>query len=249
MGSAAALDGDLGRRDPDGNFPSWLEALLPRRDGGFNRTDAEVEMANRLWRFVASPEGPPWMVERPQTLRPVGGLGATDVSRYYGWLHGTRYRSSAVRYATIGDDIEADLGTIPGAFQAICAVRAVDHQRTVAIAHLPDLEPAAMADLDARQADNERRIADFVWALRYRFESYSFALDHLLVETPDPAARAVDQSLAELQPDVALAEDGAFCGKDDVLAPRRPASVPALPSRFVHGNPPRQAERAAPLGS
>ena len=247
-GTAAALDGDFGRPGSDSNLPDWLQSLLSGHHGGLNRSDAEVEMTNRLWRFVASPDAPPWMIKRADTLRPAGRAQSGDTSRYFGWLHTTSYQSSAVRYATVDNDIEADLGTIPGAFAAVCSVISVDHQRVVALAHLPAIEPAIAADLVARRGDNDRQIKAFVWSLRYRYDSYSYALDHLLVETPDPAARAVDAALQQLEDEVVVAEQQRFCDGDAISAEHRPASGPPLPSRFVHGVQ-RTDPKGAPIGS
>lgn len=248
-GIAHALDGDLGRYGPQANLGSWLDSLLPahRDTSSFNHTAAEVEMSDRLWRFVASPDAPPWMAERPRTLRPGATAGGVDIGRYYTWLHGAEYSSSAVRYATVADDIAADLGTLPGAFAAVCAVERVDRQRVVAATGLPDAGADLAFGLEARQAENDRQIGEFVWALRYRYESYGFALDHLLVETPDAAARHVDAALAQLEPEVRAAEEGRFCG-GQLDRPRRRAP-PSLPSRFVHGNPPSASGDATPVGS
>jgi len=250
VGTAAALDGDLGRYAPQANLGSWLGSLLPAHRGtsSFNRTDAEAEMGNRLWRFVASPDAPPWMIERPETLRPGAGLGAADLGRYYAWLHRAAYRSSAVRYATIADDIAADLGTLPGAFAAICAVERVDRQRVIAAAGLPAVGAELASDLDAREAENSRQIGAFVWAIRYRYESYDFALNHLLVETPDPSAREVDAALAQLEPEIRTAESGHFCAAP--WHPLRHPEPPPLPSRFIHGNPPKATHQpGTPIGS
>jgi hypothetical protein len=54
-------------------------------------------------------------------------------------------------------------------------------------------------------------IAWFTGAIRYRYEAYNYALDHLLVETPHVEAIEADNHIAELQLYVEQAERGDFC--------------------------------------
>ncbi len=53
----------------------------------------------------------------------------------------------------------------------------------------------------------------FVRSVGYRYDSYSYALDHLLVETPHEEAVGVDASLSQLAIYVETAERGDFCGQ------------------------------------
>ena len=53
-------------------------------------------------------------------------------------------------------------------------------------------------------------IANFALALDYRYQSYSYALKRLLVETPDEAARKVDAGLEPLGARVDAARSGDY---------------------------------------
>jgi len=239
----AGEDGDLGRPDHSLTIDDAMDAIAKWFHPGysFNRSDAEVDMANRLWRFVAPEPRWNWMPARATTLRPSRGLwigDATTPDRYYAWLHNADYQSSSVRYSTVADDVDADLGTIPGAFESVCAVQHLDHQRRVAEANVPGLSGDVHAAAAARFSANETEIGVFVWALRYRYESYQYALDHLLVETPDPGARAVDEGLIALRHWVRAAARGQFCDAGGFAPhPGNPHPGPTLPSRFTHAGP------------
>ena len=62
-----------------------------------------------------------------------------------------------------------------------------------------------------RKAENDLYIGRFIAALGYRYGSYSFALDHFLVETPHGEAIEVDERLSRLAAWVERAEAQDFC--------------------------------------
>lgn len=238
--------GDLGRAEPDVVHDDLMPAAgaMRARDAGepvsdFNVTDEETEMANRVWRFETSGHTRDWFFDtiaewRRTRLLPPGSGPVFTPDRYYAYLHGTAYRSAEVRYATMIEDIEADLATIPDTFAAICRVETLDHRRRLAAAGLAagaDMH----ADLAARLAENGRQIDTFAAALRYRYESYEYALDHLLIEEPYPAARTVDIDLDRLKVEVATAERDDFCGAGGSGASRYGPRAFAIPPRYEHG--------------
>jgi hypothetical protein len=200
----SALSGDFGRPGPVGTFQYPPAAPLA---GRFNDTDQELEMHDRIWRFLRAP-------------RARSGGAVAD---YYLSLSRAAYASSHTRYRAVGDDVGADLGTLPRTFAAICAVENVDRQRGIALDALADME-AGMAKGVARSAQrNAGEIGQFVAALRFRFESYSYALDHLLVETPHEDVVEVDTQLAQLQVLIRRGERGQFC---ETKAPHHPHPGP-----------------------
>src|SRR5690606_4006439 len=112
----------------------------------------------------------------------------------------THYQSSRTRYSTVGRHILADLDTLPTTFLSICAVIEVDRQRQVALNELGGFDDKVRKDVFARRTENQWHIDWFVRALNYRYESYAFALDHLLVETPHEQSMAADESLRRIRP-------------------------------------------------
>ncbi len=153
---------------------------------------------------------------------------------YYAWLHSTRFQSSRVRYSRIGEDAVADIGMMPSAFASICAVIEIDRQRGIASNSIAGLEDEVSINAAARHEENRAVIGWFVRAVGNRYESYNYALDHLLVETPHEEAIGVNGALSELAIYVEAAERGDFCsggvsshGRGEV----------AIRSRMLHSAP------------
>ena len=186
----------------------------------FNETDEEREMHDRVWRFL-----------RPQHGGGRLAGGKSDVGDYYRGLQRTDFRSSRTRFAALGGDIQSDIDMIPAAFETICEVREIDRRRAVALDGLGGLDPATAEGVAKRRAVNEAEIASFTSALGFRFDSYAYALDHLLVEAPHEEARDADGRLNELALLVEEAENNAFCGSGVTIGPplELEPQVPMLP--------------------
>lgn len=221
-GCVARPTGDFGRAAPsfthDTAMPFAGNLVAYNRGepvSWFNQTDEEKEMHDRVWRFLVAEHTNDWFYNTAVELQRTRILPGIDDrfsdTLYYNWLQRTRYNASPVRYATVGADILADTDTAPGTFIAICKVIEIDRQRAVASAGLHDLEPEVRASVKARKAENDGYIAWFTRALSYRFRSYDYALDHLLVETPDPASVEVDRKLSVMKTYVDRARSGQFC--------------------------------------
>ena len=222
VGPASAQQlGDFGRMAPGVVNDELVPLLEPNRKGmngrpvdGFNLTDEEVEMRDRVWRFLVAPHAKDWAWPYTAEIRPVRAGGGTpkQVAKYYRWLTGERYASSRVRYNTMAAHVGADNGTLAATFRSICAVIEVDRQRGVAVAEIDSLEPAMLAGVDKRDRLNGAFISRFVLALNFRYQSYQYALDHFLVETPHRVAVKVDTALTELVVWVERANAHDFCG-------------------------------------
>jgi hypothetical protein len=220
--SAAAQQlGDFGRLE-HGFVNDELLPLVDRNRrgmngrplGGFNLTDEETEMRDRVWRFLVTPHAKDWAWPYGAEIRSAraGTLTGQQVSKYYRWLTSQRYASSRVRYNTIADHVQADIGTLPETFRSVCAVLEVDRQRAVAVDEIDYLEPEMLARQQQRARENRAFIERFVLALSFRYDSYQYALDHFLLETPHREAVQVDAALTALAPWVERANAHDFCG-------------------------------------
>lgn len=216
--------GDFGRVKPGvvnddiipnvDKFGRWITGQ-PVSD--FNLTDQEREMHDRVYRFLISRHVKDWAFDYEQVVM-VASLFSKRPGRddlYYMWLTREPYASSRVRYNTISDDVGADVLTMPSTFASVCAVQLVDRQRAVAASQLDDIEQSMIVQMQTRKAENDLYIARFVRALRYRYDSYSYALDHFLVETPHAEAVNVDGRLSDYAIWLGRAEAGEFCVDDD----------------------------------
>jgi hypothetical protein len=183
----------------------------------FNRTDQEEEMHNRIWRFLVAPHAKDWMFDASVELQRTRIVAARDdeftIERYYNWLRHTQYQSSRTRYSSVGAHVQSDIDTLPSTFAAICAVIEIDRQRAIAFGELQGgIAPRVRDEVAARKGENSASISWFVRALNYRHDSFDFALDNLLVETPHEQSLSVDESLRRLADFVARANRGDFCG-------------------------------------
>lgn len=221
-GCVARPVGDFGRAQPgvlhDTIMPLAGDGLAMARKepvSNLNQTDQEVQMHDRTWRFLIAAHGRDWMFDSSVELQRTRIGRARDyqfsVDRYYTWLRTTDYRSSPTRYATVGRHVLADLDTLPTTFLSICAVLEVDRQRRVALAELSGIEQSVADNVAARRAENTWHVDWFVRALNYRYDSYAYALDHLLVETPHEQSMSVDETLRRMKPWVDRANRGDFC--------------------------------------
>lgn len=179
-----------------------------------NRTDEERLMHDRIWRYLTAPHARDWSFDASVEFQRTG-MGVTDhmfaTDRYYRTLSGTRYASSHTRFAKLADDISIDLQLLPPTFESVCAVLSIDHRRGIAANGAVGVEAALREEQQDRRAENDETIGWFTRALRYRYESYELALNHLLVETPHEGAVRVDGLLSQMLTGVEAAERGDFC--------------------------------------
>ena len=237
--------GDFGRLEPGVVNDDLLPLLDPNRKGtngrplgGMNVTDEEIEMRDRIWRFLAAPQVKDWAWPYTAELRPAKAGGATSkqIGKYYRWLSEQRYSSSHARYNLISEHAGWDVGTLPGVFASICKVIDIDRQRGVAAADIDGLDPRLPAKVDQRDKDNGRFILRFIAALNFRFSSYQYALDNFIAETPAREAVEVDAVLDHLGVWVDRANAHDFCNGAVVFAGGR-GDDKALPSRVLLGAP------------
>ena len=210
--------GDFGRAERNVLNDEVMPAIGNRLSDGsaFNLADQEIEMRDRVWRYLVAPHAYDWFgdvaVEFQRTrIVPISNK-PLKTRKYYDWLHGARFASSRVRYTRIEEDVIADLGMMPSAFASVCAVIELDRQRGIASNQLTGLEDEVAVDAMKRHAENQAVIGWFARSVSYRYESYSYALDHLLVETPHEEAIGVNARLSELAVWVEVAQRGDFCG-------------------------------------
>lgn len=202
----------------------------------FNQTDQEREMHDRVWRYLTAAHARDWSFDTSVEFQRTR-IGTTDhkfrIDRYYKFISSDRYASSRVRYATMADHVSIDIQLMPTTFRSICAVIEVDRQRAVAAGGLDSIGPAMRREQRDRAAENDEKIAWFVRASRYRYESYNYAMEHLLVETPHEEAVQVDGLLSEWLTWVERGERGDFCSGAGIYAD---ADGGRVPSRVLMGD-------------
>lgn len=225
LSACARPTGDFGRARPDYVHDTLMPEAGKLRARMFeepvsdlNWTDEEVLMHDLAWRFLVSPSAEDWFYDvlvQWQRTR-IAPLRDTDraYDRYYAFLRSEKFASSRIRYARVTDDVKADTSTMPRVFEAICAVEQVDRRRGIATDTLPVATQGVTAEVEARRQENNAYIDWFVRAAVYRYNSYLFALEALLIETPDASAGKLDAAMQDLSRLVDRAERHDFCSDD-----------------------------------
>ena len=149
-----------------------------------------------------------------------------DPTAYYRHLQLALLRSTAARYNLLIDDIRNDIVRLDPFLTIAHRVADLDRRRTAAMEHVTDLSPPERFSALARVGENSLTIAWVNHSLQQRCGSYRFALEHLAVAEPEPAAADADRVLTELQQRITA--------NQVIVAPPRFAAAPvALAARQV----------------
>jgi hypothetical protein len=122
---------------------------------------------------------------------------------YYAELQWKYRRSETSRYNLLIDDIRNDIVRLDPFFTVARRVVDMDRRREAAMANVADLSPSEVVNAKARVGENSLTIAWVYHSLNARCAAYRFALEHLSVAEPDPAAGEADLVLAQLQQQIA----------------------------------------------
>lgn len=212
--AACSATGDFGRTySPQ---PSFLDQRPGQtRDGQFDllRASEETRMENATARFMSTTDSTSWLARIRQAARSATGVQTSETD-YFKLMRSKRFGAPETRYASLSNDIQLDNMTLPEAFRAICAVQTLDQRRQTALEGVPGTDEQTRAALARRREENRARIAEFAAMIEFRYNSYSYALEQLLVETPAPAARDVDARLTRMAVFVNLARNNSYCRND-----------------------------------
>ena len=212
--AACSATGDFGRTySPQ---PSFLDQRPGQtRDGQFEllRSSEETRMQNVTARFMSTTDSRSWLARIRQMARSATGVQTSETD-YFKLMRSKRFAAPETRYASLSSDIQLDNMTLPEAFRAICAVQTLDQRRQTALDGIPTTDRQTRAALAKRREENRTRITEFGAMIAFRYNSYSHALEQLLVETPAPAARDVDARLSEMAVFVNLARNNRYCRND-----------------------------------
>lgn len=103
------------------------------------------------------------------------------------------------RYARLNEDIRNDVVRIDPFATVAVRVLDMDAKRRASMTYVSDLSAQEHGDAVARMRENALIVQWVQQCLQRRLSSYRWALEHLVVAAPDPAAADVDRSLTLLQ--------------------------------------------------
>ncbi|WP_406856841.1 hypothetical protein ABEG18_04180 [Alsobacter sp. KACC 23698] len=198
--------GDFGRPKPT----FWSETIAPLAGQGAATqrgepvspallTDDEQELRSRAYRFLTPAR------ERSVFDRQLADLafrriqprevGLTAESAYYEALLASPDVSPRSRYQRLREDMESDRLLITPFAALACRVAAMDAVRAKALAAIPPGDVETRYAAGARIAENEALTAWVELGLQSRLRAYRFALDRLVVTSPDKDAIRAERVL------------------------------------------------------
>jgi len=126
-----------------------------------------------------------------------------DVSAYTTHLFGDERRTASSRYEVLADDIRNDTTRLPQFFETASRVLDVDAKRRKSLFYISSLSESERKNALRRVDENASLVALVRRSLDERVAAYRFALERLVVMTPNPEAVQVEHALNELRSKVA----------------------------------------------
>jgi len=126
-----------------------------------------------------------------------------DVTAYTTHLFGDERRTASSRYEVLTDDIRNDTTRLPQFFETASRVLDVDSKRRKSLFYVSSLSEKERTNALRRIDENASLVAMVRRSLDERAAAYRFALERLVVMTPNPEAVQVEHALNELRGKVA----------------------------------------------
>lgn len=124
---------------------------------------------------------------------------AFDVTAYTKHLFGDERHTATSRYDILLDDIRNDATRLPQFFEAASRVLDIDSKRRKSLFYVVSLSPGERTNALRRIDENASIVAMVRRSLDQRIASYHYALEQLVVMTPDPRAVQVERALNDLR--------------------------------------------------
>jgi len=166
-------------------------------------TDDERELRDLAYPLIEAP------FDRQRWYSVLGEYGLNgyrnrpfDVTAYSHALMARPARSGSSRYALLVEDIRNDIVRIGPFFRTAARVADMDKKRTQSLAYVTHLSEAEHADTLSRIAENQLAIIWVEESLRQRSDAYRYALEHLVIAYPSPAAVEAEQMLNRLRVEI-----------------------------------------------
>lgn len=174
----------------------------------FALTDDETELRDRAWRFLMpAQEGGGFsravfvsaLANMTRARVPPAAWHPSDPALYHAALVGGPSRSPASRYRRLSEDAIADARLLPVFAGLAARVVAADAVRLRGLPFVQTIDDAEVRDAAMRVAENRCLIAWVRHEAGARVAGYRFALERLLVETPQAEAIGPERALAGLE--------------------------------------------------
>jgi hypothetical protein len=122
-----------------------------------------------------------------------------DVTAYTSHLFGDERRTASSRYEVLIDDIRNDTTRLPQFFETASRVLDVDSKRRKSLFYVSSLSQHERDNALRRVDENASIVVMVRRSLDERIAAYKFALERLVIMTPNPQAVQVEHALNELR--------------------------------------------------
>lgn len=201
--------GDFGRtRDSAKNddMHRWLGAEANASRGmapsQFQLTELERQLRDQAYFFIEPPRSrPAWKSvfgDYQPSPAPWRQQAAFDRTGYGRLLIDEPHRSHMSRYNVLMDDVRSDLTRLDPFFISAARVNDLDRKRHEAFKLVSGMTPQERDDALARMKENAAIVRWAEIALEQRVALYQWALQRLVLQTPDNMAADADRLIAEL---------------------------------------------------
>ena len=210
LGLGGCVHGDFERPRPsvfnDEFLPLVGRVAADQRDepsSDFRYTDHERELRNRAWSMLMPQLQEQyfqrWLAEMRRTRMISVENTVPDTENYVKRLLSRDYRSSGARFARLEMDIRNDRVRFPPFITVANTVAEFDRVRERSMMRTPDLTAEEREEAIGRIEENKRLIWTVHKSMRERAGTYRYALERLVIETPDDAAIDAEQELLALE--------------------------------------------------
>jgi hypothetical protein len=201
--------GDFGRARDDmrnDDMHRWIGAeatgSVGLRPSQFQLTDAERQLRDLAYPLIEPPHSrPAWKTvfgDFEPIASPWRQAPAFDRTAYGRALIDEPHRTHSSRYAQLIDDVRDDITRFESFFASAIRVIDLDRKRDASLKLISELSPRERADAVARMQENSLIVQWVQQCLERRISSYRWALERLVIQTPDTIAADADRLIGEL---------------------------------------------------
>ncbi|MDB5654447.1 MAG: hypothetical protein JWQ94_2060 [Tardiphaga sp.] len=212
--------GDFGRARQSAisdDMHSWIGAEATASVGlhasEFQLTDGEKRMRDLAYPLIEPPLSRPAWKSVFGDYRPLPSpwrqAPAFDRTAYGRMLIDEPHRSHTSRYSELMDDVRNDILRFETFYGTAARVIELDSKRNASLKLVSGLSPQEREDALARMDENALILQWVEQCLQRRVSSYRWALERLVIHTPDNLAASADMLIGKMESQVSIAASGA----------------------------------------
>jgi hypothetical protein len=206
---AGCSGGDFGRTRADmrnDDMHRWLgaeaTASVGLRPSQFQLSEYERQLRDLAYPLIEPPHSrPAWKSvfgDYQPLPSPWRQKVVFDRTMYGRTLIDEPHRSHTSRYQQLIEDVRNDITRFEPFFAAAGRVVELDRKRGASMGMVSELSPRERADAVARMEENTLIVQWVQQCLERRISSYRWALERLVIQTPDGIAADADRLIGEL---------------------------------------------------